>query len=186
MMETIKLHDKEFITFLTSEQIADRVFELAKQINEEFQIENHLQRPIFLGVLDGSFRFLADLLYVVDIECGMSFLKLSSYDGIETTGQINQLIGIKENLEDRTIIVVEDIVDTGITIEYVVEELEKYNPKEIKVMTLLFKPDSYTKKIPIDYIGFEIPNDFVVGYGLDYDGLGRNLNDIYKLKENGN
>jgi len=184
-MKTIKLWDKEFSVYIDENRIQDRVKEISKSINATYQYKTGKESPIFLGILDGSFRFLADLLNHVDIECGMSFLKISSYEGTETTGKINQLIGLKEDLQDRTVIIIEDIVDTGITIDYVIEEIKKYHPKEIKVVTLLFKESAYRKDHIIDVVGFNIPDDFVVGYGLDYDGLGRNLNDIYKLKENG-
>jgi len=176
-MTKIKLHDKEFIPYIKEEDIQLVVKGMADAINDDFKDREH--RPIFIGILDGSFRFMSDLLKHIDIECGLSFLKLSSYEGTETTGNVNQLIGLKEDIRDRVVIIVEDIVDTGITMDYVVEELMKYHPKEIKIVTLLFKPESYVKDLTIDYTGFEIPDDFVVGYGLDYDGLGRNLNAIY-------
>jgi hypoxanthine phosphoribosyltransferase len=125
--------------------------------------------------------FTADLLKNLNIECEISFLKLSSYSGTESTGTVKKLIGFNENIKGRKIIVLEDIVDTGVTLEQIYTELEKFQPKEIKIATLLYKPEAYKKDIPVDYIGIEIPNDFIVGYGLDYNEIGRNLPDIYTI-----
>ena len=125
--------------------------------------------------------FTADLLKHIDFNCEVTFLKLTSYHGTSTTGSVKQLIGINEEIKGRDVIVLEDIVDTGITLEQILEQLKSFEPSSIKVATLLYKPAAYKKNIKIDYVGMEIPNDFIVGYGLDYDGLGRNLADIYTL-----
>ncbi|HAN18457.1 MAG: hypoxanthine phosphoribosyltransferase [Bacteroidetes bacterium GWC2_33_15] len=177
-MKKIKLKDKEFGVSIPSEDIQKVIVNLAKKINTDFK---DAEIPLFISILNGSFMFTADLLKHIDFNCEITFLKLSSYQGTSSTGNVKELIGINENIKGRKIIVLEDIVDTGITLEQIVNELEKYNPEEIRVSTLLFKPAAYQKNINIDYVGMEIPNDFIIGYGLDYDGLGRNLADIYTL-----
>lgn len=132
--------------------------------------------------LNGSFMFAAELFKRIElIETEITFVKLASYRGDKTTGEVKQLIGLNENIEGRTVVILEDIVDTGITIENILEQLKKMNPKEIKIATLLLKPDALQKQVQLDYIGLEIPNDFIVGYGLDYDGRGRNLINIYSV-----
>jgi len=176
-MEKIKIKDKEFSKFINNEDILTAVDMVATQINNDFKDKT----PLFLVILNGAFMFAADLFKRLDIECEISFVKLSSYSGTETTENVKQLIGINENLKDRSVVIIEDIVDTGITIENMIIELNNYSPKEIKIATLLLKPDKYKKEHEIDYIAIEIPNDFIVGYGLDYDGYGRNLPDIYKI-----
>ena len=139
--------------------------------------------PLFIAILNGSFLFAADLMRKINIpDTEISFLKLSSYDGLSTTGNVNKLIGLSKKIEGRNVIVLEDIIDTGITLEKIISLLEKEKVNSIKIATLLFKPNSYQKKFQIDYIGKSIENDFVVGYGLDYDEKGRNLKNIYKLK----
>jgi hypoxanthine phosphoribosyltransferase len=139
--------------------------------------------PLFIAVMNGSFLFAADIMRKITIpNSEISFIKLSSYSGTETTGEVNELIGISDDISGRNIVILEDIIDTGITLEKIMSLLEKENVADIKVATLLFKPDAYQKQINIDFIGKSIPNDFVVGYGLDYDELGRNLPHIYKLK----
>lgn len=142
------------------------------------------ERPLFLGVLNGSFRFAADLMKYYEGDCDISFVKVASYEGTESTGVVKQLIGLEYSIKDRVVILVEDIVDTGQTIESVMRTLHNLGPKKVVISTLLFKPNAYTKTIPIDLPAFEVGNDFLVGYGLDYDGLGRNLNDIYIITEN--
>lgn len=152
---------------------------MAKKINAELLDEF----PVFLVVLNGSFVFAADLLREVNIPCEISFIKLASYEGISSSGKVTELIGLKENIHNRTIVIVEDIVDSGHTIDNLTKELMAKQAKAIKVATALFKPHAYQKEHPIHYVGFEIENDFVVGYGLDYEGLGRNLKDIYVLNK---
>ncbi|MBL7917613.1 MAG: hypoxanthine phosphoribosyltransferase, partial [Bacteroidia bacterium] len=137
--------------------------------------------PVFLVVLNGSFMFASDLLKKVNIPCEISFIKVASYHGTSSTGNVTELIGLTENITNRTVVIVEDIVDTGITLEKLVTVLKGKNVKQIKVASALLKPDSYKKNIIVDYVGIEIKNEFVIGYGLDYDGMGRNLKDIYVL-----
>ena len=176
-MAQVKLHDKIFRPFISSSEIASQIKKVALKLNEDFYGEPVL----FVGVLNGAFRFVADLMNDIDLECEVSFVKLASYSGTQSHEKVSKLIGFNESLEGRNIVVVEDIVDTGNTLVKIMEELNGLNPKQVKIATLLYKPDAYKKDIPVDYVGIEIPNDFIVGYGLDYDGLGRNLNDIYKI-----
>lgn len=178
-MSTIRVHDKEFEAFLSAAQIQERVSQLAAMINTDY----FEKRPVFIGVLNGSFFFMADLLKHVSIECELSFMKVSSYSGTQTTGQVKELIGLSFDIAGRDVIIVEDIVDTGDTAVYIMNELKKKNPASIRFATILFKPKALKQNFKPDYVGFEIAPDFVVGYGLDYDGLGRNLNDIYRLKK---
>jgi len=177
-MTEVKIHDKEFVDYISSENIQKRIAELGKEIESDLTGKN----PIFLGILNGCFRFSSDLLSNIDTPCEINFLKVSSYAGTETTGKVSELIGLNINIKDRYIVILEDIVDTGHTIDFLLERLQKEEPASIKIATLLYKPTAYHGKHKLDYIGFEIPNLFVVGYGLDYDGYGRNLNDIYQIK----
>lgn len=177
-MSTVKVHDKEFETFIKADQIQIRVEEIAAMIN----IEYNGKRPLFIGVLNGALMFMADLVKHISIECELAMIKVSSYSGIQSTGMIQSLIGLQESIEGKDVIVVEDIVDTGDTAIYIIDQLKKQKPASLKFATILFKPAALKHDILPDYVGFEIPSDFVVGYGLDYNGLGRNLNDIYKLK----
>jgi hypoxanthine phosphoribosyltransferase len=177
-MKQVKVHDKTFELYIPHEKICAVVEDMADKMNEELADKN----PLFLCILNGSFMFAAELFKRIDlIETEISFVKLSSYQGDSTTGKVKQLIGLNENIEGRTVVILEDIVDTGITITNIQEQLEKLNPKEVKVATLLLKPDSLQKEVNLEYVGLEIPNDFIVGYGLDYDGYGRNLIDIYSV-----
>ncbi len=178
-MRNIKLHNKEFEVFITESEIAAIIHLMAKNINE-----SRIKDPLFIAILNGSFLFAGDIMRKITIpNSEISFIKLSSYSGTETTGQVHELIGIGDNISGRNIVILEDIIDTGITLEKIVSLLKKENVADIKIATLLFKPDAYTKDINIDFIGKSIPNNFVVGYGLDYDEIGRNLPHIYKLKE---
>ena len=178
-MDIITVKDKSFKPFISEEKLQESIKEVAQKINNDYKGKT----PIFLGVLNGSFMFFADLLKSVDLECTVSFVKLASYEGIETTGTVNELIGLSENVEGKDIILIEDIVDTGNTLVKLYEILTVKNPKSIKIATLLYKPEAYKKEYKIDYSGIEIPNAFVLGYGLDYDGLGRNLSSIYVLND---
>lgn len=178
-MNTVTIHKNKFKKLIASVKIQKAISAIAKKIDKDFKNE----RPLFLSVLNGSFLFTADLLKKVKCECEVSFIKVSSYVGTQSTGNVNTLIGLNENLDGRTVIIVEDIVDSGNTLEKVLAELNKHNPKEIKIATLFFKPEAYTKKIKLDYKGMDVPNKFLLGYGLDYDGLGRNLQDVYALEE---
>ena len=178
-MKTITLHNKTFEVFIPETEIAAIVHSMANMIND-----TGMKNPLFIAVMNGAFLFAADVMRKITIPGSeISFIKLSSYSGTETTGKANQLIGISDDISARNVIILEDIVDTGITLEKIISLLEKENVAHIKVATLLFKPDAYTKDIHIDFIGESIPNNFVVGYGLDYDEIGRNLPHIYKLKE---
>ena len=178
-MDNVKILDKEFSIYLTETQILKEVKRVAAQINEELKDE----KPIFMGILNGSFMFASDLYKDITLDSQITFLKLASYEGTSSTGKIKRLIGINEDIKDKTVVVIEDIVDTGNTLENIIKQLRGYEPKAIKLVTLLYKPDAYTKDFPIDYKCFDIPNDFIVGYGLDYDGYGRNLRHIYKIVE---
>lgn len=179
-MKKVQILDKEFEISIPSATIQKRIDELAKKINHNLENED----VIFLGILNGSFMFAADLFKKISIPCRISFLKLASYQGSSSSGQIKQLIGLNENLKDKTVVILEDIVDTGLTIEVIIKQLMGYDPKAIHTATLLYKPEASVNGVVPDYVGFEIPNDFVVGYGLDYDGYGRNYEDIYTLVEN--
>jgi hypoxanthine phosphoribosyltransferase len=178
-MDSIKLHDKEFDIYIDSEQIDIAIEKIARKINIDFLVVN----PLFIGVLNGSFMFAADLLKKLTIQCEISFVKVASYHGTSSAGTVKDLIGINENIEGRTVIIIEDIVDTGQTIEKIYDDLNKKGVSSIKIATLLYKPEAYKKVLPLDYVAIEIPNAFVVGYGLDYNGLGRNLKHIYRIKE---
>jgi len=173
----IEIDDKNFELFLEYEQIKKRIRLLAIQLNVDF--ENKI--PVFIGVLNGSFVFLADLIKEIDISSEVNFVKVSSYEGDKSTGKIKEEIGLQMSLKDRDVIIVEDIVDSGKTLEFLLKMVEKEMPASVSVCTLLLKPKSLKVELDeITYVGFEIPDEFVVGYGLDYNGLGRNLRDIYK------
>ena len=177
-MIEILLHDKTFNVFISEKELEEIVEIIAKKINA-----SDIDNPLFIAILNGSFLFAADIMRKITIpNVEISFIKLSSYSGTHTTGKVDQLIGLSKNIEGRNVVVLEDIIDTGITLEKIINLLQKENVANIKIATLLFKPKAYQKDITIDYIGKEISNDFVVGYGLDYDEIGRNLPHIYKLK----
>lgn len=175
----IHLHDKTFVPFISSDELNFAIKNLAKQMDDDFFDEV----PVFVGVLNGAFMVLSDLLKEYRGMCEVSFVKLSSYEGTQTTNQVKQLIGLNESLEGKTVVIVEDIIDTGNTIEELKAIFKGKNVKHLKIATLFLKPDAYKKEIKIDYVGIRIPNKFIVGYGLDYDGLGRNLPDVYQLAE---
>jgi len=179
MKNTIQIHDKHFEPFIKFEKIDQSIDQLAQRMNAELKDTT----PLFLVILNGSFMFAADLLKKITIPCEISFVKLSSYVGTQSTEQVRELIGFNEEITGRTVIILEDIIDTGITMEKVLDRLERMGASEVKIATLLFKPSAFQKDFAIDYVGIEIPNDFIVGYGLDYDGQGRNLKDIYKIVE---
>lgn len=175
----IQIHDKHFVPFITAEEIDAVIGRMARQVQEDLKGET----PIFLGVLNGSFMVVSDFVKKYTHDCEISFVKMSSYTGMSTTNDVKQLIGLNQSLEGRSVVVIEDIVDTGNTIEELKKILEGHNLKQLKIATLFFKPEAYTKDIVLDYIGFEIPDKFIVGYGLDYDELGRNLPEIYQLQQ---
>lgn len=178
--KTIQVHDKRFKPFILNEEIVRSVKQIADKINNDYADK---PIPLFVGVLNGAFMFMGELMKHITIDCEISFVKIASYAGTESTGSIKELIGLNASAENRHVIIVEDIVDTGVSIEHTTELLKKMNPASVAVCTMLFKPESYTKKIPVDYCAFSIPNRFVVGFGLDYDGLGRNYKDIYEIDE---
>ena len=178
-MEKVKLHDKQFKLYVNNETIITKIEDLVKVLNI-----NYLdKKPIFLCVLNGSFLFASELIKRFEHECEVSFVKISSYEGINSTGEIKKLVGINDDLKGRNIIIVEDIVDTGNTICSVIDEIKNYNPKSVEVATLLFKPAAYQKQTIINYVAINVGNEFLVGFGLDYNGIGRNLEDIYIIEE---
>ncbi|NCC45946.1 MAG: hypoxanthine phosphoribosyltransferase [Bacteroidia bacterium] len=177
-MAKVTLNDKEFRLYISYEKIQNAIDRMASEINRDLSDE----RPLFLCVLNGAFMFAGDLFKRIQIEgAEISFVKMASYHGVHSSGTIKQLIGLNEAIEGRTVVVLEDIVDSGSTIEEVMAQLSILKPRTVKIATLLFKPEAMIKKVPVHYVGIEIPNDFIVGYGLDYDGLGRNLTDIYTI-----
>ena len=176
-MSRVTIKDKTFETSMTEAQIKQRVKELAQQMSRELEGKN----PLLLGVLNGAFIFAADLMREMTIPCEISFVKLASYQGTTSTGKVHEVIGINEDLSGRTVVIVEDIVESGLTIKRMMEQLGTRNPASVQVCTLFFKPDKLTEDLKLDYVAFDIPNDFIVGYGLDYDQQGRQLKEIYTL-----
>lgn len=174
-VQLINIGDKQFEKFISENEIIERVHEIAKVINSEYEFKN----PIFLPVLNGAFFFAADLLKEINISCEVSFVKVASYSGAESNGEVKSLLGISTSLQDRDVIVVEDIVDTGFTINWLTNKLKEEGARSVKVVTLLLKPDALKYPIHIDYVGFEVNNKFLIGYGLDYNQQGRNFRDIY-------
>jgi len=178
----IKLHDKSFKPYLTGNEIQGHIKQLASRINADYQ--NKL--PLFIAVLNGSFMFASDLLKNICVDCEISFVKLASYQGTQSTGSVKTLIGQDVPMENRNIIIIEDIVDTGKTLYEFLPIIRSQNPASVEIASLLVKPEALKYDVNVKYRGLEIPNDFIVGYGLDYDGLGRNLNDIYVINSTGN
>lgn len=178
-MKQVKLLDKSFRLFIDSSKINKAIVDLSKIINNDYKESC----PLFICVLNGSFLFAADLLRRFEYQCEVSFIKISSYQGTSSTGNLKELIGLNEEIKGRDVIVVEDIVDTGNTLEGVYNQLNKFKPKSIQTATLLFKPNAYKKTIEVKYSALKVGNEFLVGYGLDYNGLGRNLEDIYIINE---
>jgi hypoxanthine phosphoribosyltransferase len=176
MKETVIL-DKKFRELIPGDTISKRIDQLADEINHDFAGKD----VVFLGILNGAFLFAAELFKRINLKARISFVKLASYEGTSSSGSVKELIGWNEDIRGMPVVVIEDIVDTGHTLELIVAELNVRKVADIKIASLLFKPKAYTKKIPLDYIGFEIPNDFVVGFGLDYNGYGRNLPSVYTL-----
>lgn len=175
----LEIHDKTFEPYISKQNLNKAV----KKIAEEITFDCKAETPLFLGILNGSFMFCSDLLKAYKNPCEISFIKLASYKQTQSTGKVNKLIGLNEDLTNRTVIIVEDIIDTGNTLEKIIALLQKTSVKKVKVATLFLKPSVYNKNINIDYVGIEIPNKFILGYGMDYDGLGRNLSEIYVLKD---
>ena len=175
----IQLHDKQFVPFISEQEIAFAIAKMAAQVEADFADET----PVFVGVLNGAFMVVSDFMKHYKRPCEVSFIKMASYEGTTSTDQVKQLIGINHDLSGRTVIILEDIVDTGNTVEELKAIFKQKKVKHLKIATLFFKPEAYKKDIKIDYVGIRIPNKFIVGFGLDYDGLGRNLPEVYKLKE---
>ena len=176
-MSRIQILDKTFETSMPEAQIKARVKELALEISKDMEGKN----PLFLAVLNGAFIFAADLMREMTIPCEISFVKLASYQGTTSTGKIKEVMGINENLAGRTVVILEDIVETGLTIRQMIESLGTRNPASVHVCTMFFKPERLKENVKIDYVAFNIPNDFILGYGLDYDQQGRGLKDLYTL-----
>ena len=176
-MSKIKVHDKEFVPYLTSEEIEEQVARVAAEINRDYKDK----KPLFIAILNGAFIFAADLFKQINIEAEIAFIKLASYKGVKSTGKVITAIGLDADIYGRDVIIIEDIVDTGKTLFQFLPQLEHQHPASLKIASLLHKPDAMIHPIKIDYLGFTIPNKFVLGYGLDYDGLGRNIKEIYQL-----
>lgn len=176
-MKEIKVLDKTFREFITQEQIQRRVSELASRINDDMKGKD----VVFLGILNGAFLFAADLFRRIEIDARISFVKLASYKGTSSSGSIKELIGWNEDIMNKSVVVIEDIVDTGNTLERILGEISIRKAKEVKIATMFFKPEACNKNIHLDYVGMEIPDNFVIGYGLDYNGYGRNYPSVYTL-----
>ena len=175
--KTIKVKDKTFTVSISERALKRQIKRIAEKINRDYEG----REPVFLAVLNGSFIFAADLLREIDMPCEISFVKLASYEGTSSTGSIREVIGLNVDITGRPVIILEDIVDTGLTMAHMLETLKKQNPESINICTLLLKPDKLQVKLDIRYVCMQIPDDFVVGYGLDYDGFGRNTKDIYTI-----
>jgi hypoxanthine phosphoribosyltransferase len=178
-MDTIQLNDKKFTPYLTATQIDEQI----KRVGSELSKDYEGKRPLFIAILNGSFMFASDLFKELTIECEICFIKLASYKGTKSTGQVITSIGLDATLTDRHVIIIEDIVDTGKTLHEFLPQLANQQPASLKIAALLHKPDALAYPVKIDYLGFNVPNKFLLGYGLDYDGYGRNLKEIYKLVE---
>lgn len=175
----VKIDDRYFKVSINEQTIHERIGRIAEQMNSDYRDKS----PIFICILNGAFMFTADLVRMLDFQPEIIFAKFSSYQGLDTTGEVKRLIGINQKLEGRDVVIIEDIIDTGITMSEILPDIRMMNPASLKVATLLFKPEKLKRQINIDYCVMEIPNEFIVGYGLDYNGLGRNLKDIYTVVE---
>ncbi len=176
--KSIQIKDKEFVPFITEEEISQSIARISNSIYQEYQNEI----PVFVGVLSGVIMFFSDFLKHYPGPCEIAFLQVASYEGIKSTNKIDTKLDFTKDLNNRHVVILEDIIDTGNTLEHLYDRLENMPVASLKIATLLFKPEAFKKELNIDYIGMDIPNKFVVGYGLDYDGLGRNLKNIYRLK----
>lgn len=179
MMDEVSILDKQFSIYITADKIQERVNDIAAKLN----ISHQGKKPLFLAILNGSFIFASDLLKKINIDCEISFIKLASYLGTTSTGKVTTMIGLSESLKGKDIIIVEDIIDTGRTMKNLLAILHEHNPHSITIVTLLFKKVALIEKIKPHYVGFDVPDKFLVGYGLDYNSLGRNLESIYVLKD---
>jgi len=176
-MAVIQVHDKSFETYLSELTIQTRIIELAADINKDYKDK----RPLFIAILNGSFMFAADLFKHLTVQAELCFIKLASYKGMKSSGKVVTSIGLEEDIFGKDVVIVEDIVDTGKTLHKFLPKLMHQQPRSLKIVTLLHKSEATEFPLKLDYIGFDIPNKFVVGYGLDYDGLGRNLKEIYQV-----
>jgi hypoxanthine phosphoribosyltransferase len=176
-MPTIQLHDKSFEIYLSEQEIQEKIRGIADQLNRDYKNK----RPLFIAILNGSFMFAADLFKYLSIDAEICFIKLASYRGMKSSGHVITAIGLDVDLYDRDVVILEDIVDTGKTLNEFLPKLDHQQPKSLRIAALLHKPEATQFELKIDYVGFKIPNKFVVGYGLDYDGLGRNFKEIYQL-----
>jgi hypoxanthine phosphoribosyltransferase len=179
MNKTVTLYDKSFEIYLDEKQIHESVQSIANQLNEDYRG----QKVLFISILNGSFMFTSDLMKLVDVDMEISFMKVRSYVGTESSGRVDELIGLTTSVTGKNLVILEDIVDTGITVDKIIKLLQIQNPNSIEVCAMLFKKEAFQGQQPPKYFGFEIPNKFVVGYGLDYDEAGRNLPEIYQLIE---
>ena len=178
-MNLIKVHNKPFRIHISKSQIEKRTSELASIINKQYSGK----KPLLLSILSGSFMFTSDLMKKITIDCELTFMRIKSYAGLKSGGDVKILMGVNEEINDRHVIIIEDIIDTGNTIAQIFLQVKKYKPKDLKVMSFLFKPEAMTTNYKPDFVGFEVENKFFVGYGLDYDGLGRNYFGVYILDE---
>jgi len=178
-MPNIEVHDKTFEPYINASSIAQKVVEIAENLNKDY----NGKRPLFISILNGSFMFASDLFKVINIDAEICFIKLASYKGTKSTGHVITAIGLDADVFNRHIVIIEDIVDTGKTLNQFLPQLKHQQPASLKIAALLHKPEAMVYRLDIDYLGFSIPNKFVVGYGLDYDGLGRNIPEIYKVVE---
>jgi hypoxanthine phosphoribosyltransferase len=179
-MSSVKLHDKTFGPYLSEEEIQKKIHQIADQLSSDYEGK----RPLFIAILNGSFMFAADLFKYLTIDAEICFIKLASYSGMKSSGKVMTAIGLDQDLFGRDVVIVEDIVDTGKTLHEFLPKLNHQQPRSLKIAALLHKPEATQFPLRIDYLGFSIPDKFVVGYGLDYDGLGRNLKEIYQLADN--
>lgn len=175
-MDALLINNQAFQLFLTEAEIMARIAQLAQQLNADYSS----RKPIFIAVLNGSFMFASDLLKAIQFDCEIQFVKVNSYQGMQSSGKVQELIGLNQNIANRPIIILEDIIDTGLTMHFLITDLLRYEPESLAVCSLLLKPDALKVKLQIDYVGFEVSNQFLVGYGLDYNGLARNLRQIYQ------
>lgn len=176
-MDIITIKNKNFRLSISENEVMQAVINVAEKMNTELKNDN----PLFICVLNGAFMFAADLMKYVNFPCEITFIKLSSYQGLYSTGEVKEILGLSESVVGRNVVIIEDIVDTGVTMERILESLSSKGVRSVKIATFLQKPDAMTRNITVDYVGIKIPNEFIVGYGLDYDGYGRNLKAIYTV-----
>jgi len=177
-MKEVIIKDKKFELFLSEEDILDAVIRVAEQLNKEYRDKN----PVFVCVLTGAFMFASEVIKRFEWDCEVVFIRLKSYEGIQSKGEVRELQGFVEKIENRNIVILEDIIETGITMMHLLDRMKRQNPASVRIASLFLKPDALQKEVRPDYVAYEIKNDFIVGFGLDYDGYGRNLRQVYKLK----